>query len=150
MTPDDQKGPASGADTWVDVADDANLRAHGRCLVRVAGHDVAVFAVGEELFAVDDSCPHAGASLCTGRLNQREVQCRAHGLRFRLRDGLLSTMSAGEPAEGMALRVWPVRVAHGRLQLSLESAVSPFSADPQPRTKPINCSAIDHAADLHQ
>ena len=123
MTHDDQKGSELGSDTWVDVADEASLRRNGRCLVRVAGQDVAVFAVGEELFAVDDSCPHAGASLCTGLLHQLEVQCRAHGLRFRLSDGLLSTMPANAPAGGMALRVWPVRVANGRLQVSMEIPV---------------------------
>jgi nitrite reductase/ring-hydroxylating ferredoxin subunit len=118
MTLDDEKGSELDAGPWVDVADEDSLRLHGRCLVRVAGQDVAVFAVGEELFAVDDSCPHAGASLCAGRLQQREVQCRAHGLRFRLSDGLLSTMPANCAAGGMALRVWPVRVANGRLQVS--------------------------------
>ena len=97
--------------------EDLVLRRHGRCLVRVPGQDVAVIAVGEELFAVDDSCPHAGASLCTALLHQIEVQCRAHGLRLRLSYGLLSTMPANAPAGGMALRVWPVRVADGRLEV---------------------------------
>ena len=97
--------------------------------MRVAGQDVAVFAVGEELSAVDDSCPHAGASLCTGLLHQREVQCRAHGLRFRLSDGLLSTMPANSPAGGMALRVWPVRLADGRLQVCVEFPVPLISAE---------------------
>jgi nitrite reductase/ring-hydroxylating ferredoxin subunit len=124
MTSDDEKGSELASGPWVDVADEVSLRRHGRCLVRMAGQDVAVFAVGEELFAIDDSCPHAGASLCTGRLHQREVQCRAHGLRFRLTDGLLSTMPANSPTQGgMALRVWPVRVANGRLEVRVESAV---------------------------
>ena len=56
MTPDDAKGAQLDAGPWVDVADEDSLRRHGRCLVRVAGQDVAVFAVDEELFAVDDSC----------------------------------------------------------------------------------------------
>ena len=131
MTHDDQKVSEPGADAWVNVADEASLRRNGRCLVRVAGQDVAVFEVGEELFAIDDSCPHAGASLCTGRLNQHEVQCRAHGLRFRLRDGLLATMSScpNSPAGGMAVRVWPVRVANGRLQVCVQPPVSPFPVD---------------------
>lgn len=110
---------------WVDVADEANLRRNKRCLVRVAGQDVAVFDVGEELFAIDDSCPHAGASLCGGRLSQQEVQCPAHGLRFRLRDGRLFNMPAEGPAGGMALRVWPVRVVEGRVQVRVVSPSPP-------------------------
>ena len=121
--------PEPGDNVWVDVADEASLRRNGRCLVRVAGHDVAMFAVGEELFAVDDSCPHNGASLCTGLMHQREVQCRAHGLRFRLNDGLLATMPPGSPAGGMALRVWPVRVADGRVQVRVGSSDSPCPVD---------------------
>jgi len=42
MTRDDQKGSELGTDTCLDVADEASLRRNGRCLVRVAGQDVAV------------------------------------------------------------------------------------------------------------
>ena len=41
------------------------------------------------MFAIDDSCPHQGASLCGGRLEGRVIQCCAHGLRFDLRSGYL-------------------------------------------------------------
>ena len=52
--------------------------------VQAAGLDLAVFRIGDAIYAIDDSCPHAGASLCKGRLHGRKIFCRAHGLGFDL------------------------------------------------------------------
>lgn len=50
---------------------------------------LALFNVDGELYAVDDSCPHQGASLAGGRLDGRVIQCCAHGLRFDLTTGYM-------------------------------------------------------------
>ena len=50
------------------VAPLAEVPPGSRKLVQVKGRDVALFNVKGELFAVLDRCPHAGASLCAGRL----------------------------------------------------------------------------------
>ena len=52
--------------------------------VQAAGLDLAVFRIGDAVYAIDDSCPHAGASVCRGRLQGRKIFCRAHGLGFDL------------------------------------------------------------------
>ena len=49
-----------------------------------AGYDLALFRFGDTVYAIDDSCPHAGASLSSGRVEGRRVVCRAHGLKFGL------------------------------------------------------------------
>jgi nitrite reductase/ring-hydroxylating ferredoxin subunit len=61
----------------------------GRALFEFENKSLALFNVEGELFAIDDSCPHQGASLCGGRLEGRVIQCCAHGLRFDLRSGYL-------------------------------------------------------------
>lgn len=61
----------------------------GRVLVEREGKSIAVFNVDGCLYAIDDSCPHLGASLCGGRLAGRVIQCCAHGLRFDLASGYL-------------------------------------------------------------
>ena len=33
-----------------------------------AGLDLAVFRIGDAVYAIDDSCPHAGGSLSNGKL----------------------------------------------------------------------------------
>ena len=64
-------------------------QAGGRALFEFEGKSLALFNVEGDLFAIDDSCPHQGASLCGGRLEGRVIQCCAHGLRFDLRSGYL-------------------------------------------------------------
>ncbi|WP_223483608.1 Rieske (2Fe-2S) protein [Pseudomonas sp. A-RE-19] len=64
-------------------------QAGGRALFEFDGKSLALFNVGGDLFAIDDSCPHQGASLCGGRLDGRVIQCCAHGLRFDLQSGYL-------------------------------------------------------------
>ncbi|MCY1399753.1 Naphthalene 1,2-dioxygenase system ferredoxin subunit [compost metagenome] len=61
----------------------------GRSLFEFDGKSLALFNVDGQFYAIDDSCPHQGASLCGGRLDGRVIQCCAHGLRFDLASGYL-------------------------------------------------------------
>ena len=65
-----------------------------RALVESAGKSLALFNVEGQFYAIDDSCPHQGASLCGGRLDGRVIQCCAHGLRFNLATGYLLNSTA--------------------------------------------------------
>ncbi len=89
---------------------DALPDGHGRRVLK-AGFDVAVFRIGTELYAIDDSCPHAGASLSSGKLNGTTVACRAHGLKFSLEHR--------RPKEGAGLvaKTYAVRVVDGIVML---------------------------------
>ncbi len=53
----------------------------------VAGRMVAVFNDSGEYFAIDDFCPHMGASLAGGYMEKGEVACPWHAWRFSIRDG---------------------------------------------------------------
>ncbi len=48
---------------------------------------IAVFNVEGKLFAIDDICPHMGASLSAGQLCDGVVTCPWHAWRFRVDDG---------------------------------------------------------------
>jgi nitrite reductase (NADH) small subunit len=49
---------------------------------------VAVFNVGGQYHAIDDICPHMGASLSAGYLDEEAVvTCPWHAWRFCVRDG---------------------------------------------------------------
>ncbi|MNT45279.1 Naphthalene 1,2-dioxygenase/salicylate 5-hydroxylase system, ferredoxin component [compost metagenome] len=61
----------------------------GRVLLEFADKSLALFNVADQFYAIDDSCPHQGSSLCGGRLEGRVIQCCAHGLRFDLASGYL-------------------------------------------------------------
>ena len=83
--------------------------------VCAAGLDLAVFRVGDAVYAIDDSCPHAGASLSNGRVHGTSVSCPVHGLRFKLENGhprdsasLQARTHAVRRVDGMVLLDSPV------------------------------------------
>ena len=65
---------------------------------------VALFRVDEQVHAIDDGCPHAGASLGLGVLSRGEVTCPGHALHFDLCTGCSSD------GGGERVRVWRSRV----------------------------------------
>ena len=55
------------------------------CIVN--GRLVAVFFAGGKYQAIDDLCPHMGASLGAGEVYDGVVSCPWHAWRFRVSDG---------------------------------------------------------------
>ena len=84
-----------------------------RRLWQFDGRSIALFNVDGALYAIDDSCPHAGASLANGIVSGRTVQCRAHGLRFDLATGCM----VHSPA--LRIGVHPVTIRDDRVFLTL-------------------------------
>ena len=56
-------------------------------LVRVKRKWIALFRVDGEVFALNNICPHQGAPLAKGLVNNRTVTCPLHGWEFDLRTG---------------------------------------------------------------
>jgi len=81
--------------------------------VNVAGKEVAIFNVDGEVYAIGDSCPHAGASLGAGKLSGRIVTCRAHGLRYDVTTGQVTT-------GGFGVATYPVQVVDGKILIAVE------------------------------
>ena len=54
---------------------------------------IAVFRVGNEFFAVNNMCPHKGASLCDGEIviEEKIVRCPWHHWNWQLEDGKLQS-----------------------------------------------------------
>lgn len=78
------------------------------------GLDLAVFRVGDEAFAIADSCPHQGASLANGRLQGHAVVCPVHGLQFDVRTGC-SLVS-----RNLRSKHYPLQVVDGLVVLDLD------------------------------
>jgi nitrite reductase (NADH) small subunit/3-phenylpropionate/trans-cinnamate dioxygenase ferredoxin subunit len=55
--------------------------------VPVDGRMVAVFRTADEWYAIDDLCPHMGASLAEGYLEDHTVTCPWHAWRFCIKNG---------------------------------------------------------------
>ena len=78
---------------------------------RVGDRLVAVFNESGRYFAIDDLCPHMGASLSAGELHDGTVVCPWHAWRFCIRDGTwcdnprIKTDSFEVRVEGSAIQV---------------------------------------------
>lgn len=96
------------------LAPDQVPERNGRVLLDLEGHSVALFNIADSFYAVDDSCPHQGASLCRGRLEGRVIQCCAHGLRFDLASGYLQNSTA------LKLNTYPVEHEKGEVFIVID------------------------------
>jgi NAD(P)H-dependent nitrite reductase small subunit len=56
-------------------------------MAEVAGEDIALFNFNGEYYAIDDLCPHRGASLAEGFLDGGKVFCPWHCFDFNLKTG---------------------------------------------------------------
>lgn len=79
--------------------------------VRVENKLIAVFHQRGQYFAIDDVCPHMGASLSGGYVSKGIVTCPWHAWRFRLADGAW----ADNPR--IKIGCYPVRVENGEIQV---------------------------------
>lgn len=100
---------------WIDaIALDDIPEDEGR-LVRVNGLAIAVFRVGDEVFALEDACPHSkSASLSQGYVEDGVVECPLHQACFELRTGKVMSPPAEED-----VRTYPTRVDGGRVLLGV-------------------------------
>lgn len=73
---------------------------------------VAVYHLDGRLWAVSDTCPHAGAVLSEGELDHGVVTCPGHGSQFDVRTG---ERTRGPADSG--LRTYPVTLAQGQVVL---------------------------------
>jgi 3-phenylpropionate/trans-cinnamate dioxygenase ferredoxin subunit len=83
-------------------------------VVEVAGNSVALFNVDGTIYAIADSCAHAGASLAAGRLDGKIVTCRAHGLKYDVTTGYVG----GTP--GFGVDSYAVEVVDGMIRIAAE------------------------------
>ena len=82
--------------------------------VKVGDKDVALFNVDGTIYAVDDTCPHAGSSLGTSKLDGTIVTCRAHGMKFDVTTGCFAgTSDTGVTAHQVKIVDGKVLVAVG-------------------------------------
>ena len=55
--------------------------------IDVDGTSVCVARVGDEVFAIADTCTHSDASLSEGEITGAKIECWLHGAEFDLRTG---------------------------------------------------------------
>jgi 3-phenylpropionate/trans-cinnamate dioxygenase ferredoxin component len=85
----------------------------------VAGRAVAVVRLGDDVYAVGDTCSHADVSLSEGEVHAQtcELECWKHGSAFSLVTGQPNTLPATQPVP-----VFVARVVEGNVVVEVEAA----------------------------
>jgi len=84
----------------------------------VGGRAVAIVRIGDDVYAIGDTCTHADVSLSEGEVfcDTKEIECWKHGSTFSLETGEPQTLPATQPVP-----VYVARVVDGTVEIDLEA-----------------------------
>jgi nitrite reductase (NADH) small subunit len=113
----------AGAPAWIDVAPLEDIPGGGaRKLVTLHGC-VAVFRTGaDEVFALEDRCPHRGGPLSEGLVHGSSVTCPLHDWVFDM------TTGAAQGADEGRVATYPARQQNGRVLIDAARLRPPSAA----------------------
>ena len=89
---------------WVRVAKVSDIAEGKAIVVRPQEKAIALFRSGGHFYAIDNLCPHRGAPLAEGNLENNQVTCAWHAWTFDVRTG------ACETAPEAKVKSYPVKV----------------------------------------
>ncbi|WP_299412285.1 nitrite reductase small subunit NirD [uncultured Sulfitobacter sp.] len=97
---------------WMDIAALDEVPQRGARVVKTAGGCVAVFRTAQdEVYALNNSCPHKGGPLSEGIVHGASVTCPLHNWVFSLESG------EAQGADSGRVETYPARVENGRILL---------------------------------
>ncbi|KHA52459.1 nitrite reductase small subunit NirD [Sulfitobacter geojensis] len=97
---------------WIDIASLDDVPQRGARVVKTTQGCVAVFrTANDEVYALDNSCPHKGGPLAEGIVHGASVTCPLHNWVFSLETGLAAGADEGQVA------TYRARVLDGRIEL---------------------------------
>jgi 3-phenylpropionate/trans-cinnamate dioxygenase ferredoxin subunit len=84
----------------------------------VQGRPIAVVRIGDDVYAIGDTCSHADVSLSEGEVDceTKEIECWKHGSTFSLETGEPQTLPATQPVP-----VYVARVVDGMIEIDMET-----------------------------
>ena len=106
-------------DEWIEIGGVEDIPRRGaRCVMTPAGR-IAVFRTAEDqVFALEDRCPHKGGPLSQGIVHGAQVTCPLHNFVISLETG-----EARAPDEGR-VRTIPLMLEGGRILMPQEIALA--------------------------
>jgi len=103
--------------SWVDICALEDIPQMGAHVVMAPNGDIAIFRTrADQVFALDDRCPHTGAPLSKGVVIGNVVTCPEHNWQIQLDSG-----EATAPQVGCCQR-YPARIEAGRVQIAVEKS----------------------------
>ena len=99
---------------WTSLCDLPELEEGVGKYAEVGGFQLAVFRQGEQVYVIDNNCPHAGGNLAGGFVEDGCAVCPWHYWAFRLDNGQL------RDSPGVTISTYPTRLfdpGEGRAKL---------------------------------
>jgi 3-phenylpropionate/trans-cinnamate dioxygenase ferredoxin subunit len=95
----------------------ADLAPNSASRFELNGSPVAVVRIGDDVYAIGDTCSHADVSLSEGEVicETKEIECWKHGSTFSLETGEPQTLPATQPVP-----VYVARVIDGMVEIDME------------------------------
>ncbi|QHQ36862.1 nitrite reductase small subunit NirD [Algicella marina] len=109
---------------FIDIGALEDIRPQSARLVRTAMGCIAVFRTADdEVFALDDRCPHKGGPLSNGIQHGRSITCPLHNWVISLSTGM------AEGADEGSVRTYPVQVSDGRILMDARALAESMAAE---------------------
>jgi nitrite reductase (NADH) small subunit len=98
---------------WLDIGTLNDIPKRAARVVKTARGDIAIFrTMDDQVFALDDKCPHKGGPLSQGIVQGESVTCPLHNWVISLRTG------EAQGADQGCTRTIAVKLQEGRILLS--------------------------------
>lgn len=110
------KLPTFSLDDFVLVAKVEDIPEGKGKVVKANGKQIALFRVKDMFYAINNVCPHQGASLAKGRLKRYVVSCPLHDLQFDVRSGFQTD------GGGCGVAAYDVHVENGNVYVKIKAS----------------------------
>ena len=98
---------------WIELGDISAVPRRGARCVNTPGGKIAVFRTAEDqIFAIENRCPHKGGPLSEGIVHGASVTCPLHNWVFDLATG------EAQGADEGSVRTYPVKVEDGLIYIA--------------------------------
>lgn len=102
-----------GIRTWHRVCEEGELEPGTGAVFAVAGQRILLLRGEDGYYALNNTCPHAGAPIGASCFDGETVTCRNHMMRFDIRTGICPD------APSWSAQTYPVRIQDGAVEVGL-------------------------------
>lgn len=99
-----------------EIANIEDIPNGGRIFLEIGPHQIVVFNIAGNIYAIGDVCTHDDGPLGEGDLVGYEVICPRHGARFDVRNGKALALPAV-----IDTPTYPVRTVNGKIEVGIPS-----------------------------
>ncbi len=93
-----------------DIDEDEAMR------VAVGRKEIALYNLGGEIYATDDICTHAYASMSDGYVEGDQIECPLHGACFEIKTG-----KPANPPVTVGIETYPVKIEGNTVLIGMKS-----------------------------